>query len=85
MVNVAGCPVKPVKSVGNIGVQLDSHMTLECQVNKIVSVAWYHLRSIFLIRKYLTQNTTEAIVHAFTFSKLDLNNALIFWIKSRSN
>ena len=81
MVNMAGCLIKPVKS---IGVQQDSHMTLECQVNRIVSVAWYHLRSIFLIRKYWTQNATEAVtsIHAFISSKLDLNNALLFGISA---
>ena len=57
-------------------------MNLEFQVNKVVSVAWYHLRSIFLTLEYLTQSATEAIVHAFISFKLDLNNALLFGISA---
>ena len=82
-ISVAGCEVQTVTSVGNIGVQLDSNMTMEHQVNKIVSTSWYHLRNIFQIRKYLTQSATECIVHAFISSRLDLNNAILFGLPSK--
>ena len=51
---------------------------MSAQVSKLVSSAWYHLRNIQLIRKYLTQEATETIIHAFVSSKLDLNNGLLY-------
>ena len=51
--------------------------TLECQVNKIVSVAWHHLRNIFLVWKYLNQNATEAITHAFIADRYTSANPIL--------
>ena len=38
----------------NIGVDLDSGLKLEKQVNKMVSSGWYHLSNISRVRKYFT-------------------------------
>ena len=73
---VAGTEIKPVKCVCNIGVYLDNNMDMSDQVNKIVSLAWFHLRNISHIRKYITQDVTEIVVHAFKTSKLDRHNSV---------
>ena len=39
-------------------------MDMSDQVNQIVSVAWFHLRNISQIRKYMTQDEIKIIVHA---------------------
>ena len=53
-------------------------MDMSDQVNKIVSVTWFHLRNISQIRKYITQDVTEIIVHTFITSKLDLRNSGLY-------
>ena len=47
-------------------------------VNKICKTSYYHLRNISKIRKYLTEETTEILVHAFVSSKLDYCNSLLY-------
>ena len=81
--DIGGSKITPTTSAVNIGVTLDCNMSMEMQVNKIVSAAWYHLHNIFTIRKYLTQSATETIIHAFVTSKLDLNNGLLYGISKK--
>ena len=40
-------------------------------INNIVKVAFYHLRNIAKIRKYINVTMAEVLVHAFINSKLD--------------
>ena len=46
-------------------------------INNIVKVAFYHLRNIAKIRKYINVTTAEVLVHAFINSKLDFCNSLL--------
>lgn len=69
--------IKPSDTACNIGIQLDCNMNMRCQVNKIVSLSWLHLRNFFQIRSYLTQKATESLVHSFITSRLDLQNRLL--------
>ena len=46
-------------------------------INNVVKVAFYHLRNIAKIRKYINVTTAEVLVHAFINSKLDFCNSLL--------
>jgi len=52
-------------------------------VKKICSEANYHLRNISKIRKYLTQDSAEILVHAFIGSKLDYCNSILYGIPKK--
>ena len=71
------------ESAVNIGVTLDSKLTMAKHVNKIVSSAWYHLNNIRRIRKYLTKSATETIVHAFITSRLDMCNSILYGLPKK--
>ena len=47
-------------------------------VKKICVSCHYHLRNISNIRKYLSEDTSEILVHAFISSKLDNCNSLLY-------
>ena len=47
---------------------------------KICNEANYHLRNISKIRKYLTLDSAEILIHAFLGSKLDFCNLLLYGI-----
>ena len=47
-----------------------------------MSSGWYHLSNISRVRKYFTQEATEALVHAFVMSKLDAYNIILADIPS---
>ena len=50
------------------------------QVNSVDMSAFYQLRNIARIRKYLSHKTTEFLVHAFVSFKLDFCNSLLYGI-----
>ena len=42
-----------------------------------MKAAFYHLRNIAKIRKFISPSATEVLIHAFVISKLDFCNALL--------
>ena len=63
--------VPPVSIVRNLGSFFDEHLSMDHQ-----------LRRIRYIRKYITADTTERLLHAFVTSKLDINNGLLYGLPS---
>ena len=49
-------------------------------ISQVTKSAYHHLRRIRSIRKFLTREATEKVVHAFNTSKLDINNGLLYGI-----
>jgi hypothetical protein len=76
-VNVGSCTITPTKTARNIGAIFDSCASMEPQINSICKSAFYQIRRLGKIRKYLTQQTAETITHAFIKSRLDINNGLL--------
>ena len=68
----------PYRSVRNVGAIFDSTLSMVPQVNSLCKTASYHLRNIARIRHLLSKESTEILVHAFVFSKLDYCNALLY-------
>ena len=69
--------IKPTNKARNIGVIFDNTVTMSFYINNIVKVAFYHLRNIAKILKYINVTTAEVLVHAFINSKLDFCNSLL--------
>ena len=64
----------------NIGVMVDSALSMEQQVTNVCRACYAGLRDVAKIRKYLTEETTKKLIIAFVISKLDGNNALLYKI-----
>ena len=62
----------------NIGTIFDTTMSMLSHVSNVCKSAFYHLRTISRIRKYLSTQTTEILIHAFITSKLDHCNWLFY-------
>ena len=56
----------------------DDTTSLSPHVNTIVKSAFYQIRNISKIRKYISKSTTEILIHSFVSSKLDFCNSLLF-------
>lgn len=69
--------IYPSSHAGNLGVIFDDTMTMTRHVNSRCKSAYYQLRNIAKIRKYLSLQTAEIITHAFVTSKLDNCNSLL--------
>jgi hypothetical protein len=72
--------ITPSDMARNIGVIFDKNMTMIPQINSVCKRAFYHLWNIARIRKFLTQKSTEILVHAFISSKLDYCNSLLYGV-----
>ena len=64
--------IAPASKVRNLGAYFDMDMTLNHHISEICKSSSSHLRNIGLIRKYLTNDATEQLVHAFVTSRLDM-------------
>ncbi len=70
--------VKAVESVRDLGAYLDNTMSMECHIDTKCSAAFRQLYSIKRIRKFLTREATETLIHAFIFSHVDYCNGLLY-------
>ena len=69
--------IKPTNKACNIGVIFDNNVTMSFHINNTVKGAFYHLRNITKIRKYIYVTTADVLAHAFINSKLDFFNSLL--------
>ena len=72
--------IQPKSSARNLGVIIDQCLGLTDHVKKICVSCHYHLRNIAKIRRYLSEETSEILVHAFISSKFDNCNSLLYGI-----
>ena len=75
--------IRPSQQARNLGVIFDDTMSLSPHVNTIVKGAFYHIRNISKIRKYISKTTTEILIHSFVSSKLDFRNSLLCGAQKR--
>jgi len=79
---VNGLPITPSAVVRNLGVLIDSHLTLDSQINSVCKKSFFHLRRIARIRKFLTPGATIQLVKAFVLSQLDYGNSILAGLPS---
>ena len=82
-VSVGESTIHPSTSVRNLGCVMDQRMCMNAQINAICKSGFYHLRNIRRIRRYLSKEVTEQLVHAFVTSRLDFCNALLTGIQQQ--
>lgn len=75
--NIGGSFVQPKCSARNLGVIIDSNLTMTNHINNICKQAYISIRNIGRIRKYLDMESCKKIVHAFITSKIDSCNSLL--------
>lgn len=76
-IQVGESHIETSSSARNLGVELDASMTMERQVAATVKSAYFHLRRIHSIRRYLTDAACAKSIHACVTSRLDYSNALL--------
>jgi hypothetical protein len=75
-VTIGNTPIATSCEAKNLGVILDSAMSMESHINNVCQNGYYEIRNIGKIRKYLDDKSAAALVHAFVTSKLDYCNSL---------
>lgn len=67
----------PTETARNLGVVIDSEMSMRQQVGNITRAAYYHLHCISRIRRYLDEETCATIVRTLVISRLDYANSVL--------
>ena len=74
-IKIGQTEVSPVASARNLGTWFDTHLDMGTHITKTCSSAFYYLYNIRHIRKYLSRESAEKLVHAFISSRLDYCNS----------
>ena len=56
---------------------------MSTHISKVCSTAFFHLHNIRRIRKFLSRETVETLVHAFIASRIDYCNSLLYGLPKR--
>ena len=67
-----------IDPIRNLGVWIDSTFSMKPHVINTCKSAFFHLHNIRRIRKYLSRDSTEKLIHAFVSSRLDYCNGLLY-------
>ena len=72
--------IPPTDSCKSLGVMLDSHFTMDTQINHLCRAIHFHLRNIAAIRDHLTSSATEQLIHSLVSLRLDYCNSLLYGV-----
>ena len=73
----------PSHSARNLGVIFDSALAMDQHISAVCKKAWFELRNISRIRKYLNDKAAMTLAHAFVTSKIDYCNALLYGLPDK--
>ena len=76
-IQIGSSTISASTNVRNLGIYLDSNMSMENHIKKVCQSAYFQIRNLSSIRKLLSKDTAEILMHAFVTSRLDNGNALL--------
>jgi len=74
---IDGNVIHRVDSVRDLGITLDSKLTLQRHVNKVASLCFYHIRRLKKVCKLLGPSVATTLVFAFVLNRLHYCNAIL--------
>ena len=77
-ITVGDTVVEAKSVVRNLGSWFDHNLEMSSHISKQCASAFYHLHNISRIRKFLSTDTTKALVHAFVTSRVYYCNILLY-------
>jgi len=75
---VGGVDISPFDHVRDLGMTLDSLLTMKQHADTIARSCFYQMRQLRSVRRSLTFDTLQTLVHALINSKVDYCNAVLY-------
>jgi len=82
-IRVGNTNIYPVPVARNLGSWFDANISLTDHISKICSSSFYYLYNLRRIRKYLSNKSTESLVHAFISSRVQNACARLIFAEGR--
>lgn len=79
-VPILSSTVSTVESARDLGVVLDSQLTMSAHVNSVCRSAYYQLRQLRPVVRSLSADAARTIVQAFVSSRLDYCNSVMYGV-----
>ena len=64
---------------------LDSELQMKVHVNKLVSICYYHLRRLFQLRSFVSQDVMKHLVTALVLARIDSCNSVLVRLVVKSS
>lgn len=77
LIKIGTANIRPTTTVRVLGNHFDCSMTMGPHVSNVCKAGWFHLRTISRLRRVLTQQTCEQLIHSFVSSRIDMGNGLL--------
>ncbi len=77
VLKVGNATIKPSNSVRNLGVNLDSTLSMNDHITRLCQTLNFQLRNIARIRRFLDKDSCHHVVRALVLSRLDYGNSLL--------
>ena len=74
--------VPSTEAIRNLGCWFDNNFTMDAHVTKTCKAGFFYLHNICRIRKFLTQEITEKLIHAFVTSRVSCDLQLEMILQS---
>ena len=75
--NICSVAVEPFDSVRDLGVILDSELSMRVHISKISSTCFFHLRRLNKLRSLIDTASAQRLVPAYILSRVDYCNAVL--------
>ena len=75
---LAGASIKLPTSVKNLGVTFDGSMNMSIHIGNLCKTVNFHIRNLWRIRRFITQDACHHAVRAHVLSRIDYANSLLF-------
>ena len=71
----------PSATVKNLGVNLDSSLSMTSHINSVCKSVNFHIRNLWRIRRFLTQSSCHHAVRSLVLSRIDYANTLLYGVR----
>jgi hypothetical protein len=70
--------IKPSSSIKNLGVFFDGSLNMSIHISNLCKTVNYHIRNLWRVRRFLTQEACHHAVRALVLSRIDYANSLLY-------